>query len=144
MKIASFFLIFFLLASVNAFQINGTNVSCEDLKIYSSSILGEKIPSSVPYQNEIFNFYFENESLGNLEINEGVLSNFSCEKNENATYDIKVNNEKLFENFDSNLSAIKILNQKLSSNEINIDGRTFGKKFKWFFTKFALKVVGWF
>ncbi|MDP3965933.1 MAG: hypothetical protein Q8Q04_00175 [archaeon] len=133
-----------LLGFVSAFEYNGTNVTCEDLGEIENQILGAEVPSILPYKNEIFNVYFKNESLGNLHIEEGVITDFSCGKNENATYELKINNESLFENPDSNYSTIDFLNQKLDNKEIEVNGITFGKKIKWFFTTIAIKIMSLF
>ncbi|MCR4327321.1 MAG: hypothetical protein NUV46_01950 [Nanoarchaeota archaeon] len=135
---------FLLVGSISALEINGKNVSCEDFESFNENFGGKGVPSSIPYQNEILNVYIKNESFGHIKVEKGNFSNFSCEKSDNATYDLKINNLSIFENLDSNQSLIETLNKKLSDKEIEVEGLTLGKKIKWFFTTILLKVLGWF
>ena len=144
--IVSFLLIIWGFGLLQAAQINGKEIplTCQNVELTKGTFLGGEIPSFIPYQNEIFNMYLGNESFGHLSIEGGVLSDFSCEKSEDATYELIISNENIFENLNSNSSVVDTLNEKIKSKEIEINGLSFGKKAKWFFTKIALSVVGWF
>lgn len=129
---------------IQAFEINDSNLSCIQIEMIKEEFLGGKIPSMVPYQNEVINIYLKNESFGNLKIENGNFSDFSCGLSEKGTYDLRINDFQIFLDFNSNSSVIKELNKKITSGEIEVEGLGFGKDVKWFFTKIALKIANLF
>lgn len=111
---------------------------CSSLELYKDQIIGSKIPDKVPYKNEIINLYVANESFGNLVIEEGIVTNFSCEESAENTYNIYIKDYSVLMDFAQGVDVDKIL-EKINSGDIIVKGVGFGKKIKWFFSKLALK-----
>ena len=138
-KILFIFCLFIITFSfVGALEINEKSLNCSQIELYKEKIINYKIPDKMPYKDEIFNIYLEKKEFVSISIEKGTIVNFSCEMNENFTYNIMVDNYQTINDFTNNLS-IELLNQKISDKNIEIKGKSVGKKLKWFFSKFALK-----
>ncbi len=125
-------------------QINFKQVECQSLLQYKDKIIGQVIPSQIPFNTEIFNIYIAEESYGFLELNNSMIEEFDCIENENATYDILIESEAtLFDIYESE-ALVDTLLEKISDGEIKIKGKSFTKKFKSTFVKIGLKIWSWF
>ncbi len=139
-----FFVFFFLVGTSFALKFDNSFLDCKSLEKLKGQFIGQKIPPQIPYQNELFNVYLKEKSFGSFQIEEGFLVEFSCNLKENATYDIKLRDEKIFETIDENKSLLKNFEEKLRNGDIKIEGTSFWKKFKLFFSRIVLKILGWF
>lgn len=136
------FVLILSLTFVAAEEINFKQIECQIVLQYKDQIIGQEIPSQVPFKTEIFNIYIAGESYGFLELNDSFIDNFDCVENEDATYDILIESEAvLFDIYDSEDFMNGVLD-KLDSKEIKIKGKGFGKKVKITFVKIGLKIWG--
>lgn len=103
------------------------------------------VPSFVPYQDEIFNFYIIEENLsGSFEISKGKVTSLSCEENGNMTYNVYIDKFSTIEEISESENSFGTYNEKVASGQIEIKGATFGKRLKIAFTEFVLKIISWF
>ena len=129
---------------LSSFEIKNQSEICNGIENLSPTLVGQIIPSQIPFSNEILNIYIENNLTGSLKIEDHMVVEISCNLNENATYNVKMGNVSKFQNIDENMSVIDLVNEKLSNGEIQIEGLSFGKNMKLFFLKIGLKIIGWF
>jgi hypothetical protein len=137
--------LFLLVALANAEEIDKGKELCSsiigDMEISS----GVKIPQGIPYNNEVFNIYTgENEAVGHITIEKKEVSSAGCELDENPTYDIFIKDISTIKDISDSENPIDALNKKISDKEIEIKGKSTGKKLKGFFTRIGLKMAGWF
>ena len=122
------FVFIFCMSFIVAEEINFKQVECQSILQYKDQIIGQEIPSQVPFKNEIFNIYIAGESYGFMELNESRVVGFDCLENEDATYDLLIESEgALFEIYGSEDLMDTVLD-KMNSKEINIKGKTLVKK----------------
>lgn len=138
------FALFFVSAEIGSSEMNFENLKCSDLLQFKSDVVGQTIPSQIPYSNERFNIYVSGEGFGSIIIEEDIVIDFSCELLEERTYDIYVESIQTITDILNSEAPLSILNEKLGSDEIEIKGATAGKKIKMFFTKIGLKILDWF
>jgi uncharacterized protein YpmS len=111
---------------------------CSSLESYKEQIIGAQIPDKVPYKNEIINLNISNQSFGSITIEEGIISNFSCDSSEDNTYEVSVKDYSIVLEFMEGFEMEDFLD-KLESEEITVKGVGLGKRIKWFFSKLAMK-----
>ena len=114
------------------------NITCQEIKPFTAGVIGTEIPSKLPYKNEKFDLYVNNNFMGKIVIQNGNVTDFSCSNQQDRTYDIYVRDFSVLLSF-SNGFDVNTFKQKLNSGEIVVKGVGFGKKIKWFFSKLALK-----
>jgi hypothetical protein len=121
--------------------IETTDFSCQNIVQYKDEAIGKPLPEKAPFTDEIINIYLSEETYGNLEIENKTIKDFLCNENENATYQIFVQNEKVVEDFLNSEDILETYQNKTDSGEIEIKGIGLGKKIKLFFVKIALKFI---
>ncbi|MDA3837102.1 MAG: hypothetical protein PF542_05765 [Nanoarchaeota archaeon] len=142
-KIFGILFIFVLgISFISAIDFDTNSVSCSVLELGKSQVIGYEIPSQVPYKNEIFNLYISEEIFGSIIIKKGILTDFSCEINNNQTYDVYIKNYEVFARFTGEGDIVEILNTAIANKDIEIKGKGMGKKLKWFFSRIGLKWFG--
>ena len=115
-----------------------TDFSCKNIEKQKDLAIGQTLPDKAPFTDEIINIYLENETYGNLVIENKTIKDFSCVKNENATYEIFINSSSVIQDFLKSDDLLSTYKEKSDSGEIEIKGIGLGKKFKLFFVKFLL------
>jgi hypothetical protein len=139
-KVFIFALVFFtLLTFVSAIEIPLNQIGCSTFELGKSTIIDKEIPEEIPYTDEIFNVYLEEEIFGYLEISEGKVKDIGCVENENYTYEVKIESVSTIKDLAMGEDKLSIFKEKISEREIEVKGKGIGKKMKWFFTKIALK-----
>ena len=142
--IFSFILIGFVHAEEkNLAEFNIDSFNCQQVKDMSTS-QDFILPSFIPYTNEIFNVYLEDNFLVGITLEEKKLTEIFCEEKEEKTYDIKIKNEQTIRDIVKSENQLDEFLNKKSSGEIEIKGATFGKNFKQFFVNMGLKIASWF
>lgn len=138
------FVFVFLMSFAYAAELNFKELECESILIYKDKVIGQQIPSEVPFSTEIFNIYIAEEIYGYIELNDSYVEDFGCGKNEDATYDILIESEQtLFDIYESD-DMMNMILDKINDKEINIKGKKFSKKIKSGFIKLGLKIWNWF
>jgi hypothetical protein len=128
---------------VNALDSQEFETFCQDIDM--DQFAEFSVPSFAPYKNEIFNFYITEENLsGSMTIEERKIVSIKCEKNEDNTYDVYIDNLKTIEEIGESEDFLDIYNKKIKNKEIKIKGATLGKKIKLTFTQIILKIISWF
>ena len=116
-----------------------TSFSQEDFEKACIGMGNEKlndfqIPDFVPYSDEIFNLYIQEENLsGSIIIENSSFKSIACENNKNATYEIHIKNLNTVEDIVKSEDFLGTYNEKIGNNEIEIKGVTVGKKIKMVF-----------
>jgi len=106
--------------------------------------LGIKIPSGVPFSDEIFEVSVDSEVFGYFEFRNKGLFGFFCEEVKGVTYLVDLNSSLLNVDFEEVEDFVGFYNEKKKSGEIVIKGVSFGKKFKLGVLNFGAKILGWF
>src|SRR3989339_1915981 len=89
---------------LSSFEIKNKSEICNGIENLSPTLVGQIIPSQIPFSNEILNIYIENNLTGSLKIEDHMVVEISCNLNENATYNVKMGNVSKFQNIDENMS----------------------------------------
>lgn len=146
-----FGLLILVLSVVYAIEIGGkdvevSSIDCSYLESYEAEVLGEQIPKEVPFQDEILNIYLEESFFLGLTVERGNLTDLNCEPYEENTYDLRVKDVGvLLSGFQvEGAKPLDVILENLSNGNVEITGKTFGKKVKWFFATLGLKIASWF
>jgi hypothetical protein len=142
MKRLLLFLAIFLVAATSAFASDICSDAMDQLTITE----GATIPDFIPYKNDVMNVYTgENETVGYVAIEDGKLAAFACnESSPDYTYRVYIESAQTIEDIVIADAPADALDDKMSEGEIRIEGRTFGKKVKSFFTRIGIKIASWF
>ncbi len=115
---------------------------CDYIFTKTNIEMGTSVPKMIPYKNERFNvFTNEDELVGHLIFENGLVTSYNCESIEEPTYNVIVKGKSTIDDIMDSESPIKVLNKKLGNKEIDLKGVTFGKQFKGFMTKLGLSIV---
>lgn len=139
-----FFLLVGMLGLVSSIDFDLGDIQCEDLMASKEEVVGQEIPSQIPYSNEVFEIFFQETLFGSITLEEKIITDLSCSENNESTYEIWIKDSSVIEDIANSENPLEELNKKLSNEEIDIKGKTFGKKIKLFFTKIILKIASWF
>ncbi len=131
------FLIIVLFLNIIASYEN--KITCGDISNMKETIMKLKIPSSIPYENEILNIYLENEIFSSIEIKERKIINLSCLENSNPTYNIKIKAYSTIQEIIQAEDSFSTIKTKIENREIEIQGIGVLNKIKIYFTKLLLK-----
>ncbi|MFH1212308.1 MAG: hypothetical protein V1659_05290 [Candidatus Woesearchaeota archaeon] len=106
---------------------------------------GGKLPGAVPYSNELFVMYTQtNDLIGHVKLENKAVTSVECTAAENPTYNAHIKNiDSLKDIFDSE-SPVKEFNSKMAHKDIIIKGTTTGKRIKGTFTRWTMRIAGWF
>ncbi len=144
-KILTLFIILLIVPMV--YGMNETNNSegeelCNHIFAKTNIEIGTSVPKMIPYKNERFNVYTnENELVGHLIFEDGLVTSYNCEAIEEPTYTVMIKGKQTINDIMDSESPIKVLNQKLNNKEINLHGVNFGKQFKGFMSKLGLSIA---
>jgi len=86
-------------------------------------------------------FTNQDEPVGHLIFEDGLVTSYNCEQIEEPTYNVIVVGKSTIDDIMDSESPIKALNEKLGNKEIDLNGVTFGKQFKGFITKLSLSIA---
>jgi hypothetical protein len=129
------FIFLFSIIITSAIEIPNCNV----LEYQKSLIIGKTLPEKVPFTDEIVNIYIENETFGNIVLENKTIKDFSCKENQYATYKVHINNLSSLNDFMNSKDFIGTYKNKTKSGEIDINGVGLGKKIKLSFVNLFLK-----
>ncbi|NQV08576.1 hypothetical protein HQ529_01845 [Candidatus Woesearchaeota archaeon] len=103
------------------------------------------VPGGIPYNNEIMNVYLMSEEpVGSFIIEEKIVTEYNCSLMDVPTYNIYVEDVQTIKDINDAESPLDELNNKIKNKEIVVQGINFSKKFKFFFTKAAIRIGSWF
>ncbi|MFT4282805.1 MAG: hypothetical protein ACMXX6_00080 [Candidatus Woesearchaeota archaeon] len=117
---------------------------CEELIDVSGVFEGAKVPSILPYKNERINVFKSSEIIGSLETSGGVIESFGCNELEDPSLLVTITDLSVIDDILKANNTIKELNNKISSDEILVEGTSFGSRAKVFSSRIVLRVVSWF
>ena len=117
-------------------------MECMSILPFKNEIVGQSIPDQIPVSNEIINLYIAGENYGYIQIDNKTITEMNCSENEDATYDILISSEKTLSDIYSAEDKMDMVIQKFNDKEIQLKGKTFGKKIKAFFLKIGIKWFG--
>ena len=121
-----------------------SGMSCEEI-MAKIDMVGQQIPSGVPFQNELVNLMITEEGLeGHIEIVDGKIVAVDCGLSEEATFDLAVKDFETLEEIGQEENPVDAYNEMRKSGEITIEATGFGKKIKLFFTNAIAKIASWF
>jgi hypothetical protein len=127
-----------LLAQTPSELCNYINTNYKDLE-------GQKLPGFIPYKNEIFNIYTnDDKEIGSLEIKDGTVQKFKCEMHEKSTYKVFIKGQETFEKIQNSEDPLGTLNEMISNKDIKIEGQTMFKSVKKTISNIFLKIASWF
>lgn len=133
LSLIAVFLVFSII-SIGAVSVS----NCKSLEAQKSLIIGKTLPDKAPFSDEIINIYIENETFGNIVLENKTLKSFSCIENQSATYKIYIKNTSVINDFMNSDDFMGTYKNKTSSGEIEVKGVGLGKKIKLGFVKFFL------
>lgn len=110
---------------------------CQVLKDSGRSPVGESIPESAPFTDEVFNVYVSEDFYASINLTNKSVTGFECSENENATYNARIEGESVINDFRNSDNLLDTYNAKRESGEIEIEGTNFGRNLK-------IKVVNFF
>lgn len=120
-------------------------ILCDLMKKQLEEASGPELPSFVPFSNEIINLYLGDSAvIGHIILKDKVLSSMECTEHEDATFIVHIENSQTLYDIQKGESRLKVLVEKLDSDEISVEGTTFGKKVSWFFAKAGMRIGSWF
>lgn len=124
-----------------------SNVETQDICNYIKEKVevGGEIPGFIPFQDERFNIYnFDNEVIGHLISEDGVLTSISCTNITNPSYNLYINSLEVAQMIGEGESSLRQFNEAKAKNLIRLEGTSFGKKVKGSITSIIMKIAGWF
>jgi uncharacterized membrane protein len=143
----SFLLILLIISIINVSIILAQTPSeiCDYLNTNYKDLEGQELPSFIPYKNEIFNIYTNDDlEIGYLEIKDGTIQKFECNMHDKPTYKVFIQGLETFEKIESSDDPIGTLNTMISNKEIKIEGQTMFKSMKKTLSNLLLKIASWF
>lgn len=124
-------------------QVQTDNEICSYMK--EAFVLGGELPSYIPYGNEVINGFDMNENpAGTIVTEDGKLKEITCIPQEEPSYILHVDSVDTIREIRNSEKPMKALDKAMSEDRITIEGTSFGKDFKGFFTRIAVTVGGWF
>jgi|GEM_PF-1242162 hypothetical protein len=126
---------------------DGVDYDCGEVRIgFNKDYLNYSIPEKVPFDNELFAVYVDDEFFATFELVEKDITEMTCEIFGEVTYNIYITSELVDELQSGDLGedAIGFYNEKKKSGELRIDAVGFMKRLKLGFINFGLKIFGWF
>ena len=139
MKAIIYLFIFFILTAVASASVCENII--QDLKLRT----GLYMPKFLPYKNERFNVYtLQNETVGHMIIEKGVITSVNCTQIENPTYLLYIKDDIAVKEIKNNDKPAKDLDKKIAAAEIKLRGASFTKKVKGTLTRIGVKIAGWF
>ena len=122
-------------------------ISCEQAKEgFNKDFANYEVPKAVPFKNDVFNVYVDDEFFVSAELVDKKIGELSCEFSNEATYNIYISSGLVAEIGGSNekINPIDFYNQKRKSGELEIKAVGFVRKIKMGFINFGLKIASWF
>lgn len=121
--------------------------SCSEIKTaFGEGGLDFQIPGGVPFSDDVFSVYIDEEFLVSFELVDKKLEGVECEASGDVSYNVFVSGKLLDELRDgsSDVSFVDFYNEKKASGDLKIEAVGIGKKLKLGFINFGLKIFGWF
>lgn len=114
-------------------------MECMTILPFKSEIIGQTVPENVPISDEIINIFIDNEIYGFIQIEDRMITDFNCSENELATYDLFIQGESTLSDIATAEDQMSSFIEKFNNKEIELKGKTFGKKIKMFFVRIGIK-----
>jgi hypothetical protein len=121
--------------------------SCSEIKsVFEKEGSDFQIPNGVPFSDDIFAVYIEEDFLVSFELVDKKLESIGCDVSEDVSYNIFVSGELMEELKESSedRDVVDFYNEKRASGDLKIKAVGFGNKLKLGFINFGLKIAGWF
>lgn len=120
------------------------DIECEDAKVvFDDKYLNYEIPGGIPFSDDVFDVYIDDEFFVSFELVDKKISGMSCDVSEDVSYNVYVSLD-LIEQVDGVEDYVEFYNEKKKNGELVIDAVGFGKSVKLGFINFGLWVAGWF
>ncbi len=123
-------------------------ISCEQIidSGLDDDFVDYEIPDAVPFKNEVFNIYIDDEFFLSAELVDKKISGIVCESSKEVTYKIYISSSLIAEISGDNeeINPIDFYNQKRKSGELEIKAVGFVRKINMGFINFGLKIASWF
>jgi len=122
------------------------DVACDDAKVvFEESYIGYEIPGGIPFSDDVFNFYIDDEFFVSFVLEDKKIASVGCEVSEDASYNVYASEELIedLSGYDSGEGVVDFYNKKRASGDLDIVAVGFGKKLKLGFINFGLKIAGW-
>ena len=117
---------------------------CQDF-MNKEGLIGFEMPSFVPYKNEVFHIYYQDDSaLGFIEVIDGKIVGAACEIQGEPTFVVYDKEDETLLNIVNSENPLKTFNQARADDDLIIKGVTFGKKVKGTFANFAASIASLF
>lgn len=127
--------------------LGGKNVTCEGVRnVFEENHTSYVIPEKVPFSNDVFAVYVNQEFFGLFDLVNKKITKVSCNLDEEVSYNIYITTDLLnsLSSGDLGEDVVGFYNEKKNSGELKIEGVGIGKKIKLSFINFGLKIFGWF
>ena len=115
----------------------------EDIKIADlckeESVVGVKVPSGVPFSNEVFNVYLAGESVGSIILTQKKIASVSCDEHDKPTYNIMIESEDVVKTIIASEDMIDEYHKQRKSGALEIDAVGFFRTIKLGFINFFSK-----
>ena len=122
------------------------NIECEEAKtIFDEKYLNYEIPGGIPFSDDVFDVYVDDDFFASFELREKKVLGVSCESSDDVSYNVYVDSDLIDEvSDDLGVKVVDFYNEKKKSGELKIEAVGFGKKLKLGFINFGLRIIGWF
>ena len=123
------------------------NISCGQVKsAFDVDYINYTIPDGIPFKNEFFNVYIDDEFFVFAKLTDKKLTEVLCDESKESTYNVYITRDFIMDTYSKfpDIDTIDYYNQNKKSGELKIEAVGFGRKLKMGFINFGLKVASWF
>lgn len=106
---------------------------------------GMVIPSFLPYPNDRFMLYTQDEELiGHVIIRNREIVSIDCTEIDTPTFVVSIKDLSTVQHLFTSQTPVSTLDSYIAQQHIRFEGQSFGKKTKQFFTRVGIKIASWF
>ncbi|MGM5483139.1 MAG: hypothetical protein ACQESF_06760 [Nanobdellota archaeon] len=117
-----------------------TNI-CEQILSENNVKEGLKVPKSIPFGNEVMNFYGPDETpAGHVVIAKHSVTSLNCSLADKPDYNVFINDENITQKILNSNNTIKEIKDSIG-NEIIIKGQSLTKSIKLGIVKVGIKIM---
>ncbi|MFT4297787.1 MAG: hypothetical protein ACMXX5_01205 [Candidatus Woesearchaeota archaeon] len=144
------FIVFLMLALTSGFAFADNDLKAREICDF---LIEEKgigsgdiaIPRFIPYKNDAINaFTIEGSTIGSIKIKDGIIVSAECDLAENQDFIVRVSDIEMIKGIFSSDSVIESLNDAIKNRQIIIEGQTFAKRAKSFFSRMSIRIASFF
>ena len=123
------------------------NISCEQVKeVFSRDFPDYEIPKAIPFKNEIFDVYIDDEFFVSAELVDKRISQIVCEPSDEVTYNVYIKSKLILDAMGNKeeIKPIDFYNENRKNGQLKIKPVGIIRKIKMGLINFGLKIASWF